>query len=254
MRMIADAYVLPGPTRPSGAFFKGPRAACAHPGIIVWLLKPLILCTILCALMGPVRAADLGETNLGSRANLPAAMHVWSGPYAGVEFGLSQTANEAEANGAKTDFGRTDAAFGVFAGHNWEVAMFVLGIEAGAAYLGGDGKSTLSGVGGVKGGSHWTATFRGRAGVPIGNFMPYLSAGIGATDYTFEANGKKRSNVTVSPVVGAGLEMALHQDWKVRADYSLTGVMWKDKADFNGTTISRKAANHRLMLGISRSF
>jgi len=253
MRMIADTYVLAGPTRPSGAFFKGPRAACAHPGGTIWLLKPLILCTVLCALIGSARAADLGDA-FESTANLPAPARIWAGPYAGVELGLSQTASEAKAGGAKTDFDRTDAAFGLFAGYNWEVARFVLGIEAGGAYIGGDGKGTLAGVGRVKGGSQWTASFRGRAGLPLGSFMPYLSAGLAATDYTFEANGEKKSDVQLGPVIGAGVEMALHQNWKVRADYSLTGIHGKTKSDFNGTRIERNAANHRLMLGVSRSF
>ncbi|GGB50411.1 outer membrane protein [Roseibium aquae] len=213
-----------------------------------------MLCAVLTALVGSARAADLGEFSSAQGPEGFQPGSIWAGSYAGFEAGLSQSGTEAEAGSAKTDFDRTDAAFGAFAGYNWEVSRFVLGVEAGGAYLGGQGKGTLSGVGAIKGGSQWTASLRGRAGVPIGNFMPYLSAGLAATEYTFEANGRKKSEVQFGPMLGAGLEVAAHDKWRVRADYALTGVLGEDKENFNGTTIKRSAGNHRLMLGISRAF
>lgn len=217
-----------------------------------WLLEPLVLCAVLLVLLSGAYAADL-DTYQEPTFQSPAPHSLWAGPYLGFETGISQTATEVKSGGRKKDLSRVDAAFGLFGGYNWEVSRVVLGLEGGAAYLGGREKGRHPTLGTVETGAKWTVNAKARVGLPINNFMPYLSLGIAATEHSLKANGTERNSVSIGPVFGGGLEVAVSEDWHVRADYSVTGII-DDKARYGGSRVERTSANHRLMIGLSRSF
>ncbi|WP_417711452.1 outer membrane protein [Roseibium aggregatum] len=216
-----------------------------------WLLEPLVLCAVLGVLVLGANAADLDtyETPLYA----PAPQSLWAGPYLGFEGGVSQTVTELKSGGRTKDFSRVDAAFGLFGGYNWEVSRFVLGVEGGAAYLGAREKGTHPTLGAIETGSKWTINAKARVGMAIKNVMPYLSLGIAATEHSLKANGTERNSVSVGPVLGGGVEVAVMDAWHLRADYSLTGIL-DETARFGGTKVDQTAGNHRLMIGLSRSF
>ncbi|EFO29017.1 putative outer membrane protein [Roseibium sp. TrichSKD4] len=216
-------------------------------------VRPLVMCAVLGGLVAGAKAADMPVYDDFVTPNLPSAGSVWEGGYVGAEAGLSQTLTESKVPGAKSTASKMDAAFGLFGGYNWQVSRVVLGVEAGATYLGGQAKKNLSGVGQVKAGSQWSASLRGRVGLPFESFMPYLTAGLAATDHSTKANGKTHSALGVGLMFGGGLEVAVSENWRVRADYSMTGIL-NEKDMFGGTRIERTAANHRLMLGVSYAF
>ncbi|MCV0427671.1 MAG: outer membrane beta-barrel protein [Roseibium sp.] len=218
-----------------------------------WLVEPAILCLVLAVLVSGAQAADLEDYQNPGFDPITAPRSIWAGPYLGFEAGPSQTVTDVKAGGRSKDLSRVDAAFGLFGGYNWEVSRFVLGVEGGATYLGGREKGRHPTLGTVEAGAKWTVSAKARAGLPIGNFMPYLSAGVAATEHSLKANGKERSSVSLGPVVGGGLEVAFKDDWRLRADYSLTGII-DDKARYGGTSVSRTSGNHRFMIGISRAF
>ncbi len=216
-----------------------------------WLLEPLVLLAVLGVLVVGASAADLDTYGEPVYASDPQSL--WAGPYLGLEAGISQTVTDVKSGGRSKDFSRVDAAFGVFGGYNWEVSRFVLGVEGSATYLGNLEKGRHPTLGAVETGSKWSVGAKARVGLPINTFMPYLSAGIVAADHTLKANGKENYSVSINPVVGAGLEVAVTDAWHVRADYSLQGIV-NDKAKYGGTNAERTAGNHRLMIGLSRSF
>ncbi|QFT31529.1 OmpA-like transmembrane domain protein [Labrenzia sp. THAF82] len=218
-----------------------------------WLIEPVILCVVLILLVSGARAADLDDFEAPGFDPVPAPTSIWAGPYLGFEAGPSQTVTEVKANGRTKDASRLDAAFGLFGGYNWQVSRFVLGVEGGATYLGGRETVRHPALGSVKTGAKWTASAKARAGLPIRNFMPYVSVGLAATEHSLEANGKERSSVSLGPVLGAGLEVAVQDKWRLRADYSVTGIV-DDKANYGGTSVKRASGNHRFMIGLSRSF
>ena len=217
-----------------------------------WVLEPLILCAVLFVLISGAYAADL-DTYQEPVFQSPAPHSLWAGPYLGFETGISQTTTDVKSGGRSKDFSRVDAAFGLFGGYNWEVSRFVLGLEAGATYLGGREKGRHPTLGSIETGAKWTVNAKARAGLPINNFMPYLSLGIAATEHSLKANGTERNSVSIGPVLGGGLEVAVTDDWHIRADYSVTGII-DDKAKYGGSSVKRTSANHRLMIGVSRSF
>lgn len=232
----------PLPVYPSGGRF-----------ILRWLWKPLLLCTVSAVLVTGARAADLGTGHAPLFVTAKPAKQSWSGPYLGLEGGVSNTLTEVKANGRTKELSRVDAAFGLFAGHNWQVSRFVLGVEGAATYIGGTEKGTHPTLGAVSADAKWTVAAKARAGVPIGNFLPYLSAGIAVSEHGLEVGGDRQTSVQVGPVLGAGVEVALKDKWRIRADYSLTGIV-NDTSRFNGTSVRRQSGNQRLMLGLSRSF
>ncbi|GAB2183233.1 outer membrane protein [Roseibium sp. LAB1] len=216
-----------------------------------WLLEPLVLCAVLGVLVVGASAADLDTYEPPVYAPVPQSL--WAGPYLGFEGGVSQTVTDVKSGGRSKDFSRVDAAFGLFGGYNWEVSRFVLGVEGGAAYLGTREKRNHPTLGAVETGSKWTINAKVRAGMPISNVMPYLSLGIAATEHSLKANGTERNSVSIGPVVGGGVEVAVTDAWHLRADYSMTGIL-DEKARYGGANVERAAGNHRLMIGLSRSF
>lgn len=218
-----------------------------------WLWKPLLLCTVSAVLLTGARAADLGTGHAPLFVTAKPAKQLWSGPYLGLEGGISNTLTEVKANGRTEELSRVDAAFGLFAGHNWQVSRFVLGVEGAATYIGGTEKGTHPTLGAVSADAKWTVSAKARAGVPVGNFLPYLSAGVAVSEHGLKVGNDRQTSVQVGPVIGAGVEVALKDKWRVRADYSLSGVI-NETSRFNGTSVRRQAGNQRLMLGLSRSF
>jgi len=217
-----------------------------------WVLEPLVLCAVLFVLISGAWAADL-EPYQEPVFQSPASHSLWAGPYLGFETGISQTVTDVKSGGRTKDLSRVDAAFGLFGGYNWEVSRFVLGLEAGATYLGGREKGRHPTLGSIEAGAKWTANAKARVGLPINNFMPYLSLGLAATEHSLKANGTEKNSVSIGPVLGGGLEVAVTQDWHIRADYSLTGII-DDRARYGGASVKRTSGNHRLMIGLSRSF
>jgi opacity protein-like surface antigen len=214
-------------------------------------MEPLVLVAVLCVLIAGASAADLDAYNEPVYASEPQSL--WAGPYLGLETGISQTVTDVKSGGSSKDFSRVDAAFGMFGGYNWEVSRIVLGVEGSATYLGGLEKGNHPTLGTVETGSKWSVGAKARAGLPINNFMPYLSVGLAVADHTLIANGTENNSVSLSPMIGGGLEVAVTNAWHVRADYTLQGIV-NDKAKYGGANAERTAANHRLMVGVSRSF
>lgn len=212
----------------------------------------LLFCAVLLLLISYAKAADV-ETWSGPPAmpNLPESS-IWSGAYAGVAIGFSQTFTEAKSGGDKKPLTGSGPAVSLYGGYNWQISRVILGVEGSATFLGGGAKATHGTLGLIKSRSNWSATAKGRIGVPIGRFMPYLSAGLAATDNTFKANGKSDKAVGVSAVFGGGLEFAAQDNWRLRADYSLSGILDK-KSSFSGTSAERAVGNHRFMLGMART-
>jgi len=217
-----------------------------------WILEPLVLCAVLLVLISGAFAADLDAYEEPAFQS-PAPHSLWAGPYLGFETGISQTVTDVKSGGRKDDISRVDAAFGLFGGYNWEVSRFVLGLEGGAAYLGGREKGRHPTLGTVETGAKWTVNAKARVGLPIQNVMPYLSLGVAATEHSLKANGTEKNSVSIGPVFGGGLEVAVTDAWHVRADYSVTGII-DDSARYGSASVKRTSANHRLMIGLSRSF
>ncbi|WP_180967012.1 outer membrane protein [Cohaesibacter celericrescens] len=182
----------------------------------------------------------------------PAPRLTWEGSYMGLQIGAGQMGGEITST-TKTEFDKGGFAGGLYAGHNWQVSNFVLGLEADLTYMGNKKSFSHATLGTVKAQNNWSTSLKGRVGLPIDRFMPYLSAGVTAADYKLTANGVSKTTTNASINLGAGVEYALSDQVHLRADYSLNGLNAMKK-NFAGTQVKSEAASHRLMLGVSYSF
>src|SRR5215472_3107175 len=108
----------------------------------------------------------------------------WEGFYAGLNAGgLWQTTNASiTENNTFGGFNGQGSGFvgGAQAGYNYLVGPMLLGGEIDfqgstltQAINGGSGPSFIGATSAIP----WFATFRGRAGYPLGSFMPYVTGG-----------------------------------------------------------------------------
>lgn len=218
---------------------------------------PFLALALLLIATPPAFAADLSgpETFAEDGGFRDQRGSLFAGAYVGVEAGVSGSAARVEGGGGRKTLSRLDAAFGLFGGYNWQMERLVVGVEGSATYLGGRMKTAQVGtLSDVRSHSPWSVGLKGRIGLPVGSMMPYLSAGLAATGHSFRAQGlATKSSVFISPTVGAGLEMAVTDALRLRADYTLT-LIGIDKHRLGATTIKEGAGNHRLMLGAAYAF
>lgn len=259
-----------------------------------------------CKLLGILAGAlSLGVVQIASAADMPVkaakpfvvAPYNWTGLYIGVHAGYGWDAKDV-------DFGPSTAATTVFftanefptslspnakgflggmqIGYNWQLANFVVGVEADLSGSGIKGNASLTPTptaGAVFTTSAekkvpWFGTLRARLGLPVNNWLFYATGGLayGKTELSFNtapiafacgpgftcASGTS-SSTKVGWTVGAGVEYALRTNWTVRAEYlyvdlgsqSLTVV---STAPGFGFTASSRFDEHIVRAGVNYKF
>lgn len=156
----------------------------------------------------------------------------WTGFYIGADAGWIRTDAEFENTGGwfggdtslVFDAGKeNDAIFGVHAGYNWQVDKFVFGGEATIGYAGIENRacfdaftgasSTCAGNYSLEKETKWLSTIKARAGLDLGQWMPFISGGLSIADVdtTMDATIDGIPKQTVSDTkygyaVGGGVE------------------------------------------------
>lgn len=154
----------------------------------------------------------------GSRADVLAP--IWSGAYAGFHGGGSWGSIDFKNVRSSNT---SDWTGGGHAGFNMSFGNFIAGVEGDLNYDGASGGYTL--VSGESGhlDSSWTATLRGRVGVPVGPALLYATAGFAWKDAAFiESDGAGLSashDATFSGAVyGIGAEGFVMPNMSVRLE------------------------------------
>jgi outer membrane immunogenic protein len=191
----------------------------------------------------------------GALADTPAsaASATWTGFYTGVSLGA--IINESHLNAWHNSFidsifafpnaqpygehmDTTDVLPGIHAGYNHQlISGLVLGGEADFTYPDSSSEFTRRGPAinpttvvlfdkfTFK--NRLQGALRGRIGYSVGNFLPYVTAGVSFADtglsYTNEAgNQYKKDTVQTGWILGAGVEYALFGNFSVRTEYLYT--------------------------------
>jgi len=183
-------------------------------------------------------------------AATPAAAETanWAGPYVGAVVGVTNTHSNVNDNDSEiSSWGnsgalngqRTSVTGGLTGGYNFQSGPFVYGVEGDVSLTDANTKANGYSVNTyVHTRQHWSATARARAGIAIGNVLPYFTAGlsIGETrhevyDYGAQdgytgcgASGSDtgwvcQTKTGVGYAVGGGVEGKVSKHVSVKAEY-----------------------------------
>jgi outer membrane immunogenic protein len=176
----------------------------------------------------------------------------WSGFYGGASVGYSTASVFDETFGTGTI--HPGGAIGtVFAGYDYAFGSIVAGVEADVSVSGisgNDGDFLLP----IK--QDYSASVRGRLGVPVGSWMPYVTGGLALSKFTadhegFGNPGDIASKTFTGYTVGAGVEKMLSGGLFGRADYAFSDYGRHDMPFYGGTDPhSIKISTHAFRLGI----
>ncbi|MFT7229361.1 MAG: outer membrane immunogenic protein [Methylophilaceae bacterium] len=160
----------------------------------------------------------------------------------------------AATNDKKSDSG---LGFGIKGGYNWQTNNFVYGVLADLTYVDAEIKSETSD--GINSNDHsykrvdklnWLATFRGKAGVDINGFLPYVTAGLAVAAVEnkhrtilccptlFESSD---NDTKVGYVIGFGIEKKFNEHLGINLDYSYIDL-GKDSGNAHGV-VGTETAN-----------
>lgn len=195
--------------------------------------------------------------------------HDWSGGYiglfAGYGWGETVHADQIPLPEASTGPLAIDGwQVGLTAGANMQMDAFVLGIEGDVAWAnisGSHGPAVFEtfncGTGPCETEVNWLATLRGRIGFAADTFMPYLTAGlaVGGVDARIpnDPNLQFGEHTQFGWTAGAGVEVALDDNWSVKGEYLYTdlGEWFYDESQ---DEFSATATFSTVKLGLNYSF
>jgi len=157
------------------------------------------------------------------KAPPPPPVFVWSGLYAGLNGGYGfGTAKFTGVGSTKVKGGLAGGQIG----YNQQVGQFVWGVEADGDWSGLRGSDSTGALGMLCNGvpcttqNQFLSTGRGRLGIALDRFMPYVTGGAAVGDIRTEALGFTGVNRTnVGWTGGGGIEYALMPNWSVKAEY-----------------------------------
>jgi len=192
---------------------------------------------------GQVFAADLPQNAAPSPSREQAPSYKWAGVYIGINagygFGTSNWSDARNPSGVTStgDFSTNGFLGGGTIGANVQSSQFVFGVEADLDYSAlkgsvtpASGFCTLQVTTGAAGAScetqnNWLGTFRGRAGFAADRVLFYGTAGLafgnvqaGLTNGTIGFPGFN-NNTELGWTAGAGLEVAIDDNWTGRIEY-----------------------------------
>lgn len=201
----------------------------------------------------------------------------WAGPNAGLNFSYYSYQNEGHGDSfddtsafaqnvwSSTNSKQSDHGNGVGfkAGYNWQTGNYVYGVLADLNYV--DSLIESETAGGINDGFYsykrsdkitWVSTLRGKAGIDVNNFFPYVTAGLALAEVKnlhqtvtccptlYESS---QSDTTFGYVLGLGVEKKFGENFGINLDASYIDL-GKDNGDAKGVVGSATANPSRVQL------
>jgi outer membrane immunogenic protein len=199
----------------------------------VWKIVAPALFAVATALPSSAQAADLGgRPSLKDEPYYGAPRYLWTGFYAGLQAGY------AWGESRHTDsFGVTTGNFdidgfvgGGTLGYNFQSGQIVWGIETDISYTDVSGGSLVACGAGCSSSMDWLWTLRGRVGLDMNGWMPYITGGLAVADISAVTQSVSMGSETATGwTIGGGLEVKLDRNWSVKAEY-----LYVDLGDMSG--------------------
>lgn len=187
------------------------------------LVAPALLAVSVAA--PAVQAADLGGRQ-GSYKDEPdygPPRYLWTGLYTGLQAGYGWGSSiQTDINGVSTGSYDTDGFIGgATLGYNFQAGQIVWGLETDFSFSDVKGGTTLIGPVTYSSSMDWLWTVRGRLGLDMNGWMPYITGGLAVADVDASSlNGAfGKSDTKAGWTVGGGLEVKLDRNWSLKAEY-----------------------------------
>jgi outer membrane immunogenic protein len=169
------------------------------------------------ATAAPATAADLPVPFKAAPSY--AAPFNWSGFYVGINGGYGWgRSNWTDPVAAVTtgDFNLTGAMAGGTVGYNLQMGQFVLGFEGDvdASWMKGTDSTAC-----CETKNDWFATARGRFGLAMDRFMPFLTAGAAFGDLKMTSALGSETATKIGWTAGGGVEYAFAGAWSAKLEY-----------------------------------
>lgn len=187
---------------------------------------PVIALSALLLASAPVHAADL---NWGSNSPSPiyssASTTQWSGFYAGISGGYAwgTATTDPTLPGGTSNTNSSGWTLGGQAGYNMDMGGFVLGGEADLQWANIGYSQTLAGGNTFQAKTDFFGTLRGRAGVPIGQVMPYATLGVAYGRGSAQVDNGVSTTISAANHIGwtagVGLEAQATSNLSFKAEY-----------------------------------
>jgi outer membrane immunogenic protein len=178
----------------------------------------------LAALVGSAAAADLPRRPVQAAAPVPyvAPVFNWTGFYAGINGGWGWGTGSLSGPPPTGDMDGNGGEFGGQIGYNWQVNQFVFGVETDINWSGIEAERRCGGGGAIRCqvSNDWFGTARGRLGVAVDRWLPYITGGLAYGDVSASVTGNRGASETQAGwVLGAGIEYAFAPPWTARLEY-----------------------------------
>ncbi len=198
----------------------------------------------------------------------PAPVVNWTGLYVGVHGGYawgSAQATHGNGTASAADTSPSGWLGGGQIGANFQFDNgLVLGIEGDIAASGLSaswaGPGTGPGTVAINQKTSMLGSVRGRLGFANGNWLPYLTAGVGfaksTRDYTGPGGPASDTRTHTGWTAGAGLEYAMSQNWSIRGEYRYSDYGSQNYAmpGPGGLGTDVKLTNHQVAIGLNYKF
>jgi outer membrane immunogenic protein len=218
------------------------------------------------ALLGSALAADLPVRSAAPAPLMALPVMTWTGFYVGAAIGgvASETKSSSNYLNNSEDFNisMTQLSAGGYAGYNYQMASFVLGIE-------GDlnarfGKEAIIASSGHQLQSNWDASVRLRLGYLVTpRALVYATGGVAFADYGVDRGSCSSCAIYGSSnpfgsrtgwTVGGGIEYALDSNWHMKLEYLYADYGNKSVSYDQGKGISTKITSNTVRAGLSYRF
>lgn len=186
------------------------------------MIRALTLGLLAAVATTSVMAADLIVEEPIAEAALAA--YDWNGAYVGVQVGGGWATFDREilpVPGFQNSFDASGWLAGVYAGANFQMDSFVLGIEGDVNWTNISGDDAGTGGSLDTGTIDALASLRARAGVAFESVLLYATAGIAAGAVTADNDDgpESISGTHIGWTAGVGAEVGVTEDIRLRAEY-----------------------------------
>jgi outer membrane immunogenic protein len=192
-------------------------------------------------------------------APAPAAVaYDWSGPYLGIQGGGTYVRSRIfdQYGGDYQKFG--GPVLGIFGGYNWRASNLVYGLDGSIGYRFGENTIHIEGgPGEMETKLGWEGSLRGRIGADMGAFLPYVAAGVTATQLrTYWPLGHVARGATlVGWTAAIGADVKVTNQVFLRAEYAYSNYSSK-KLEYCGPicSMSYRPQTHDFLMGVGYKF